>query len=157
MASAAPAYRYDAYPDFEYERPSRQSDIRAIRTGGVRAEQPSPSVLVTIAKMAAVVFVVAAALCFGRIALTNATVTTLIESDALSTQISEARSTGISLEMEQSVLSSPSAIKAGVKRLNMAAPAYVETIALDPDVVAVTDAGELSLSDTVKNLVEIRG
>ena len=130
---------------------SSQSDMRVVR-GGAKA-QPSVNILVEIAKMAAIVLVVVAALCFARIALTNATVSTMIESDALSAQISEARSTGTSLEMEQSTLSNTAAINSAAKRLGMTAPYEVGTIALSPDVVATDANGSLSLSGTVKNVV----
>lgn len=151
MANVARAYRLDA---FEYA-PQRamRSDVRAVRTGNPQAQDATSSLLVTAAKLAAVVFVVVAVLCFARIALTNATVTTLIESDAISAQISEARSSGVSLEMEQSVLSSTSAINGAVKRLHMVDPGVVGTLALDPDVVATDANGTLSLSGTVKNVV----
>ena len=115
------------------------------------------SLLVTIAKMAVIVLVVVTALAFARIALTNAAVTTMIESDVLSAQITEARTSGVSLEMEQSVLANPSAVKAAAKKLGMAAPAEVGVIALEPDIVAVDAAGELSLSKSVKNLAGIQG
>lgn len=153
MAYAERAYRLDAYPDFAPER-SRRSEIRAVRTGeGRAASEASSALLVTAAKLAAVVLVFVAALCFGRIALTNAAVTTLIESDAISAQIAEARSSGVGLEMEQSVLSSTSAINAAVKRLGMVAPGSVGTLVLSPDVVALNANGELSLSGSVKNVV----
>lgn len=156
MASANLAYQLDAYPNFAPER-NRRGDVRAIRTGTRREAGGSAALLVTAAKLAAVIFVFVAALCFARIALTNATVTTLIESDALSAQISEARSSGVGLEMEQSVLSSTSALNAAVKRLGMAAPAAVGSISLDPDVVATDPDGTLSFSDTVKNVVGAQG
>ena len=152
MANAQRAYRLDAFPMYEPGRArSSQSDMRVVR-GGANA-QPSVNILVEIAKMAAIVLVVVAALCFARIALTNATVSTMIESDALSAQISEARSTGTSLEMEQSTLSNTAAINSAAKRLGMTAPYEVGTIALSPDVVATDANGSLSLSGTVKNVV----
>ena len=152
MANAQQAYRLDTFPMYEPGRArSSQSDMRVVR-GGANA-QPSVNILVEIAKMAAIVLVVVAALCFARIALTNATVSTMIESDALSTQISEARSTGTSLEMEQSTLSNTAAINSAAKRLGMTAPYEVGTIALSPDVVATDANGSLSLSGTVKNVV----
>ena len=152
MANAQQAYRLDAFPMYEpgRARPS-QSDMRVVR-GGASA-QPNVNIIVEIAKMAAIVLVVVAALCFARIALTNATVSTMIESDALSAQISEARSTGTSLEMEQSTLSNTAAINSAAKRLGMTAPYEVGTIALSPDVVATDANGSLSLSGTVKNVV----
>ena len=152
MANAQQAYRLDTFPMYEPGRArSSQSDMRVVR-GGANA-QPSVNILVEIAKMAAIVLVVVAALCFARIALTNATVSTMIESDALSAQISEARSTGTSLEMEQSTLSNTAAINSAAKRLGMTAPYEVGTLALSPDVVATDANGSLSLSGTVKNVV----
>ena len=152
MANAQQAYRLDTFPMYEPGRArSSQSDMRVVR-GGANA-QPNVNIIVEIAKMAAIVLVVVAALCFARIALTNATVSTMIESDALSAQISEARSTGTSLEMEQSTLSNTAAINSAAKRLGMTAPYEVGTIALSPDVVATDANGSLSLSGTVKNVV----
>lgn len=152
MANAQTAYRLDAFPVYEPERSrSAQPDVRVVRGGA--AAQPNTSLLVEAAKMAAIVLVVIAALCFARIALTNATVATMIESDSLSAEISDARSLGTSLEMEQSVLSNTAAINSAAKRLGMAAPAEVGTIALSPDVVATDADGALSFSDTVKNVV----
>ena len=152
MAYAERAYRYDAYPSAAQPRASR-ADVRAIRTGSRPSEDPRASLMVTAAKLAAVVLVLIAVLSFARIALTNATVNIMIESDTLSSEIATARSTGVSLEMEQSVLSSTSALNSAVKRLHMAAPGEVGAIALAPDVV-VTDAnGSLSLSSSVKSAV----
>lgn len=155
MANAEYAYRYNAYPDFAPER-ARRSDVRAVRTGTRRDADANAAILVTAAKLAAVVIVFVAALCFARIALTNAAVTTMIESDAISAQITEARSSGVSLEMEQSVLSSTSALNSAVKRLGMTAPGYVGTLTLDPDVVALDADGGLLFSDSVKNVVGTR-
>lgn len=154
MAYGARAYQLNAYPEYAPER-GRRADVRAVRTGSRSAEasEARAALLVTAAKLAAVVLVFVAALCFGRIALTNAAVTTMIQSDALSAQITEARTSGISLEMEQSVLSSKSALNAAVKRLGMAAPGAIGTLELPPDVVALDANGALSLSGSVKNLV----
>ena len=158
MAQAARAYRQVAYPEYVEERSFAPSDVRAVRTAGhnVPSASQAPSLLATIGKMAAIVIVVVAALSFARIALTNAAVTTLIESDALSAQIADARSSGVGLEMQQSVLSSPTAINSAVKRLGMTAPGELETIELAPDVVAYDASGELSLSGSVKNVVEFQ-
>ena len=155
MALAQPAYRYDAYPDHAADV-RHASDVRAMRTGGSREESSTP-LLVTAAKMAAILLFVVAALAFARITLTSATVTTMIESDALSSEIADARSDGVVLEMEQSVLSNTSAINIAAKRLGMKAPAEVGTIALSADVVSVDADGNLSLSGTVRKLVETQG
>lgn len=150
--SAAWAYPYPDYPDYSEERFSA-SDIHAVRTGGAPREEQQKSLLPTLGVLAAIVLVVVAALSFARIALTNAAVTTMIESDALSAQIEEARASGVGLEMQQSVLSSPTAINSAVKRLGMVTPAEVGELELEPDVVAFDESGSLSLSDSVKNLV----
>ena len=154
MASSNLAYRLDSYPSFAPEQ-AHASDMHVERTG-TRAQEQRSSLLVTAARMAAIVLFVIAALAFGRIALTNATVTTLIEADSLSSQIEAARSSGVSLEMEQSVLSNNYAINAAAARLGMETPAEVGTLALSPDIVAVNEDGALSLSGTVKNLAKTK-
>ena len=153
MAEAARAYQQTALPKYAPERQFSASDVRAVRSSGAPQQEAQSSLLVTIGKLAAIVIVLVAALSFARIALTNAAVTTLIESDALAAQISEARTSGVSLEMQQSVLSSPNAINSAAKRLSMAAPYEVETIVLDPDIVSYDADGTLSLSGSVKNVV----
>lgn len=154
MAQVAPAYRTRAYGEEAFE-PRVQRHLRVDRTGS--SEKQPASLLVTIARMVAIVLVVITVLAFARIALTNAAVVTMIESDTLSSQIADARTTGVSLEMEQSVLSNTQAIKAAAKRLGMAAPLEVESIVMEPDVVATTSDGALSLSGTVGNLVGSQG
>ena len=137
------------------ERSRRERSLRVERTGSHGERQSS--LLITAAVMGAILLVVVAALSFARITLMNATVTTLIESDALSSQIATARSEGVSLEMEQSVLSNTYAINAAAKRLSMVEPYEVGVIALSPDVVAVNEDGALSLSTSLRTLAEIQG
>ncbi len=146
------AYRLDASPAYAPE--GRRPDVRAIRGGSHAA--PQPSLLATAAKMAAVFIVVVAALSFVRIMLTSEAVTTMIESDALSTRITEARAAGTALEMEQSVLSNPAAVKEQAGKMAMAAPAETGSIALTPDVVDIENGDRLSLSGTIKNVVELQ-
>lgn len=158
MANTNLAYRLDAYPSYDprYEDQRESArDLRAERTGAP-AQKPS-SLLVTAAVMAAIILCVVAALSFARIALTGATVSTLIESDTLSGQIESARTTGVSLEMEQSVLSNMYAIEAAAKRLGMYEADSVGTIALPPDAVVVNESGALSLSGSVKSVSGIQG
>ena len=154
MAQAERAYRIPAYTEPAHVR-TRGRSLRADRTGS--SEQATTPLLVTVARMVAIVLVVITALSFARIALTNATVVTMIESDAIASQIADARSTGVSLEMEQTVLTNSSAIKVAAKRLGMVAPYEVGSIILPPDVVATTADGALSLSGTVNNLVGTQG
>ena len=156
MNTGTSAYRLDALGAYELapRTQPRRADVRAVRTNGPsRASEQTP-LIITAARLAAVVLVVVAVLGMARIALTSATVTTLIESDTLSAQIDEARTTGTSLEMQQSVLSSPTSIKQAIKRLGMVPAGEAEVIALEPDIVAVDEEGTLSLSDSVKNVVQ---
>lgn len=136
-------------------QPEYECDVRVIGTGSIARGETTPSLVSTTVKMLAVVIVLIAVLSFVRIALTSNAVTTMIQSDSISAQISEARSAGTSLEMEQSVLTSPSAVKAQAKKMGMAAPAQTTTIMLEPDVVAIKNGDTLSLSDTIKNIVQI--
>ena len=157
-SAAAPSRaqrRTDGNAARSIERGRRERSLRVERTGSHGERQSS--LLMTAAIMAAIVLVVIAALSFARISLMNATVTTLIEADALSSQIDTARSEGVSLEMEQSVLSNTYAINAAAKRLGMAEPYEVGVIALSPDVVAVNEDGALSLATSLKTLAQTQG
>lgn len=136
-------------------QPEYRSDVHVVRTGRSLQTQQQPSLLPTLVKMAAVVIVTIAILSFARIMLTSNAVVTMIENESLSSQITEARSTGISLEMEQSVLKNPSAIRAQAKQMNMVAPLSATTITLKPDIVAIESGDTLSLSGTIKNVVQI--
>ena len=156
MAYASPAYRMDAFPAFAPDRDNRKLDVRVVPGSRGKKEESSTPSLINLACMFAVLVTVIAVLCCARIAITSATVTTLLESDSISTQISTARSTGTSLEMEQSALASTPHLRAAAKKFGMQTPYVIGTIALDPDVVATDGAGNLSLSGTVKNAVGIQ-
>ena len=97
--------------------------------------------------------VVVAVVCCVRIALTSATVTTMIESDELSTQIAEARSVGTGFEVEQSGLLSSTMLSSAAKRMDMITPYEVGAIALPADVVATDADGNLSFSGTIRNVI----
>ena len=156
MPVPQPAYRGAAAPA---RVPSRRPSVEIIpgsRRSAKRQKTSSPSI-VTLARSIAVVLVVLAAVCCIRIALTNATVTTLIESDTLSTGIAEARSLGTGFEMEQSGLSSTAVLKSAAKRMNMYAPYEVGAIALPADVVATDADGNLSFSGTIRNVIDAQG
>ena len=156
MAMGSSAYRLDALSAYEPapRAQTRRADVRAMRTSGSSQASSQTPIIVTAARLVAVVLVVVAIIGMARIALTSAAVATMIESDSISAQIEEARTVGTSLEMQQSVLTSPTNIKQAVKRLGMEAPGEPEIINLDPDIVAVDSEGTLSLSDSVKNVVK---
>ncbi len=86
MAGAAPAFSYN-YPERAPERPERPR-VRVVPGQGTRTStQTIPSTVVFMAKTVAVVLVVAALLCFARIALRSATVATSVQSQQLESQI----------------------------------------------------------------------
>lgn len=149
MAGAAPAFSYN-YSERVPERPERPR-VRVVPGQGTRTStQTIPSTVVFMAKTLAVVLVVAALLCFARIAIGSATVATSVQSQQLESRISDARASGNNLEVQQSSLSNPTRVKAEASRLKMAAPESVGVIDLGTDVVATDEAGNLSLSKSVQ-------
>lgn len=145
--SAQPAYR--AYPERVPARDPR-TRVRVVPGRAPRrepAKSTSPVRTVTLAIVVAVVAVTLVA--FLRVTLAAATVTTAMQSQDLESQISDARSTGSSLEVSQSLLSSPTRVRQEAERLGMATPSSVETMTLPQDVVQTNDDGSLSLSKSV--------
>ena len=152
--SAAPAY------DLSYFQPA---PVAPTRPQPVAPRHPHPDVrftanpdaapgtapVVLVARIAAAVLVLLAALSLGRLALTSATVATAIENQGIETQIDTARTEGSTLEISQSKLSAPNRIKSEAKALGMAAPSSAMMIDLSGDVVVTDQQGNLSLSGSV--------
>ena len=84
-----------------------------------------------------------------EIGLMSATISTTMQSSQLTSQISDARSSGAALEVSQSTLSNPTKVKQQAGKLGMAAPETTGVITLDKDVVATDESGALSLSKSV--------
>ena len=102
---AAPAYSY--YPERAPERAPRER-ISVVPGRGTRTQTPTlPSSVVFLAKVAAVVLLVVSIVGFVRIGLMSATISTTMQSSELTSQISDARSSGAALEVSQSTLSNP--------------------------------------------------
>lgn len=137
--STAPARRSEQAPDFNVI-PGRRSGSDVVVL---------PTSIVGIAKIIAVVAVVLALVCCVRVGLAAASVTTSMESDALSAQIETARSTGNDLEVQQSQLSNSMHIRLEAASLGMAAPAQTEKVTLSQDLVALDASGSLSLSGSI--------
>ena len=152
MPVPQPAYRGSAAPAQAPVRRSRVKVLPGSRKSS-RKQSTTSSSIITLARSLAVILVVVAIVCCARIALTSATVTTMIESDELSTQIAEARSVGTGFEMEQSGLTSTSVLKGAAKRMGMTTPYEVGAIALPADVVATDADGNLSFSGTIRNVI----
>lgn len=144
---AAPAYSY--YPERAPERSPRER-ISVVPGRGTRTQTPTlPSNVVFLAKAAAVVLLVVSLVGFARIGLMSATISTTMQSSQLTSQISDARSSGAALEVSRSTLSNPTKVKQQAGKLGMAAPETTGVITLDKDVVATDESGALSLSKSV--------
>lgn len=144
---AAPAYSY--YPERAPERSPRER-ISVVPGRGTRTQTPTlPSNVVFLAKAAAVVLLVVSLVGFARIGLMSATISTTMQSSQLTSQISDARSSGAALEVSQSTLSNPTKVKQQAGKLGMAAPETTGVIDLGKDVVATDESGALSLSKSV--------
>jgi len=146
------AYRGSTAPARVPNRRSRVEVLPGSRKSSRKQATSSPFII-TIARSIAVFLVVVAVVCCVRIALTSATVTTMIESDELSTQIAEARSVGTGFEVEQSGLLSSTMLSSAAKRMDMITPYEVGAIALPADVVATDADGNLSFSGTIRNVI----
>lgn len=146
--SAVPAYSYDdsLLEQQRYDRP----DISVVAGSGRAAHSSSlsPSII-TFAKIAVVLMVIAAVVSFVSITFNASTISAAVEADAFADKIEVARAEAASLEVSQSSLANPARIKREAKFIGMAAPGETGRIELEPDIV-VTDAnGNLSLSMSV--------
>ena len=140
--SAVPAYG---------RRPEAEFDV----IPGRRTSQgvvTLPQSIFSIAKLIVVAAVIVAALCFVRVGLTAASVSTSIDSNDLTAKIETARTVGGDLEVQQSQLSNSMHIRVQASNLGMAAPVATTTITLPSDVVAVDEAGSLSLSKSIATM-----
>ena len=146
--SAQPAY--SLYPERAVERAPR---TRISVVPGQRTRSAAPASTVTPGlglKAAIIVRAVLALVGIASLTLSAATVTTSMQSQALSSQIDDARAQGSSLEVTQSLLSNSTRVRMQAEKLGMAAPAEVGTINMPEDVVSTNDDGSLSLSRSVE-------
>lgn len=112
-----------------------------------------PPVLVNAFKFALAIVMVMIAVCAVRVWLSAATVQSLQNVESLQGSIEQAYAAGDELEIEHSVLASPSRIQAKAKALGMGSPeqrTYIE-VSL-PAQIATNAYGTASISGTVKNI-----
>lgn len=146
MASAAPAYRYDSARQ-SAPRPQRRTTVHVV-PGRRPAESVSPQ-LVTAAKAFMVVLAIVALVACVRIGLAAATVTTMIQSESISSQVENLRSSSSSLQVQQSTLSNPTYVRNAAAAQGMVAATDTESITLSKDVVCYDASGNLSLSQSL--------
>lgn len=151
--SGMPAYRYDhAMPQpsrHEHSAPS----VRVVR-GRKHSAYPTLSDFHVLAiKMGVALLAVFLVIGFVRVALASAAYSTASEASSLRAQISDARTTGESLAVQESLLSSPSNIRTEAgNRLSMTAGSATETMTLSVDPVAIDSDGNLSFAQSVARL-----
>lgn len=126
----------------------RASHVRVIR-GHRHQVETLDHRLITFSKIVIAVLLVFAALGCVRVGLTSLAVNASIQTEQTQADIDTARTNGTTLEVEQSKLANPTAVKKSATKLGMTAPSSVETLKLPADVVATDDAGNLSLSKTL--------
>lgn len=148
-----PAYRYDhaqALP----ARQTRPAPAVRVVPGHKHALNPALSdgvvlgVKILIAVLAA--FLVVG---FARVALASAAYDVASQASDVRAQVYDARTTSESLAVQESLLTSPSNIRAEAKsRLSMKEATATSTMTLSADPVAIDSAGNLSFAGSVSRL-----
>ena len=87
---------------------------------------------------------------FVNITLTSMTVASSTQAQSLSTQITQERENGKSLEVEYGLLSNPATVKEKALAIGMESPTNVIQISLSQDSVLTKDDGSIALSSTLK-------
>ncbi|MBE6463940.1 MAG: cell division protein FtsL [Eggerthellaceae bacterium] len=150
MAQAARAYGYGEERAYRAPRRTRP-DIRVVPGGRQREQQTSQAtMLITLARVFAVVLVLIAVLGIASISLNSATLRATVISSNYSEQITKARAQGNVLDSLKGTLDNSVRIKQMASELGMAAPVYSDLISLEPDVIATDDAGNLSFALSVE-------
>lgn len=144
MAGQA-AYRYNYAPQPRYQERPAVSPVPA--RGPVTQLDPRYLAFARIAIVLVVLFTLVGLV---RVGFASAAVSSAIEYEQVTTDIDAARAAGSALEVQVANLSNPSYVRDyATQKLGMAAPEMVETITLGQDVVALDEAGQLSLSQSL--------
>lgn len=151
--SSAPAYRYDHAAARPARQPESSPSVRVV-PGRKHTAYPTLSdgaVLGIKALIACViVFLIIG---FVRVGFSSAAYSIASQSSDLRSQISDARTTGESLAVQESLLSNPNNIRTEAQeRLSMTAGSSASTMTLSADPVAIDSAGNLSFSESVSRL-----
>lgn len=107
--------------------------------------------LVTLTKVAAAVIVVIAIMAFVRVAMTSATVSTGLATQQISAQIDNELISKNGLEVQDSALSNSSRLRQAASQFNLVAPASVETINLEKDILDY-QGNKVSLVGSLNNI-----
>jgi cell division protein FtsL len=150
MASTARAYQ--APLRVPRVRPDARPDIRVFPGKGTDrdAHAALDPAIITCFKIALVAVLVIAAVGVCRVWLSASTVSHLIVSEQLSSQITSARAAGSDLEIQQSILANPSRIQSiATETLGMTSASGSTYIDLASGVLAKDNSGDLSLAGSL--------
>lgn len=128
--------------------------ITVIPNQRAAASQGVSTLVGFVGKVAAVVILAFTLLCVARVSLSSAAVATALDNQEISNQISTVRTESSALEITQSKLAAPQAVKEKAAELGMASPASVMMIDISGDVVKTDSNGDLSLSGSVAAAVQ---
>lgn len=144
-------------------RPKKMQAATEPAVHAVKGAKPERSVfystamspmLLTLAKVAVAVIIVMAIMAFVRVAMTSATVSTGLNSQAISAQIDNQLIEKNALEVQDSALSNSSRVRQAAAQHNLVLPTKVETIYLDKDILDYS-GDKISLVGSLNNLANI--
>ncbi|MGI6591188.1 MAG: cell division protein FtsL [Eggerthellaceae bacterium] len=144
MAQTARAYQYGSTAP----EPRHEQTVRVIR-GRRHQVETLDGRLIAFAKIGLAVLLAFAVLGCVRVGLTSLAVSSSIATSQIESNIDTAKAEGTALEVEQSKLTNPSAVKKAAAKMGMTTPVSTETLKLSADVVATDDEGNLSLSKSL--------
>lgn len=145
MANAA-----EAYPRTRPQRRESQPDLKVVRGGNRSRQEPTLGFVHTLAfRFFCTVVVFMACMAVVRVGFSAATVSTLMTSQDTTSKIQAAYAAGSDLEVQRSVLASPSRIQAQAEALGMQPATSVSYL----DVSGTTDVQKVgAISDTTCSL-----
>ncbi|MDO4503279.1 MAG: cell division protein FtsL [Coriobacteriia bacterium] len=153
---AAPAYSYASTartlaPQRERtRRPERRPDVRVVPGSRQRTQsRPLAGSSIKTAFVIGAALAVIAALCVARLFFAAGAASVSMETNQVSSNLDQARSVSSQLEVQTTSLANPERVKAEATKLGMVLPYDTATIVLPEDVVATTEDGSLSLSESL--------
>ncbi len=149
--AGAPAYRYDHRGAQPYRQPA--PSVHVVPGTKQTANPVVSDFVITGLKILIVCLIAFLLVGFARVGLASAAYDAASQASELESQVSDARATGESLAVEESLLSSSSNIRTQAQeRLNMKEGVSSETITLSVDPVSIDSAGNLSFAGSVSRL-----
>lgn len=153
--AGAPAYRYDRMTSAQPARHAAPAPSVRVVPGRKHAVNPSISDNAVIAiKIAVALLIAFMVVGIVRIALSSFAYGMASSASDLRSEISDARTTGESLAVQESLLSSPSNIRQQAEERSMVPAASAESMTLSFDPVVIDGDGNLSFAGSVERLAQ---